>query len=768
MKTKSLACWLMVATICPQIFALPQSHAETSQMPVETASRITGIATQVAGDRLNVVLNFASNDRPQISYKRQGDAWVAELNGAELKLENGSQTFAKSNPIPGIRAVEAKQDGNKVQLRVTAPDSGSGSVIQRNTPNGIVVSVPAPKTEPSQVVSQPAQANRQATATPKPLFDARVRVTGGNKPQTTAQTNPQTIAQFVPPTGEATPRNVPDQPVPGQRSIPGITPPVTPQVPGRVPGQVPPFRRLTVPPTGDIAVSAVNLRPELINLGTAERVTRLTLRSAPAIEVLTLIGRVAGLSVVSAEGAAQAGQQAGQQAQPGAPGTGISQSVNLDIENESAQDAFNSILRITGLQASRIGNTIFVATRLPVSLRNVVSRSYRLNQISAGEASAFLVGLGAERVITRQRPIPGVQTAQLGTASQAIVNVQTEAVPVLERVQETPDSLLVLKGLQVVAEERTNSVTLLGTPELVKYAEAQLARIDLRRRQVAVNVRIVEVELRGDQTFGSSLALQIPGATTINSTLGVLGLSFNTNSAVVNPNAVQLAGLINAQIASGNAKVLTDPTLTVQEGEQATVELIEEVLTRVEETTTPGSGGSPPTITRTATFEDSGLVLNVRVARVDDNGFVSLSISPVVAVPLGIEQIGIPNSTSFIQARPISRRTLNSGQIRLRDNQTLILSGVIRDDDRQIQTKVPILGDLPIIGALFRGEQNINRRSEVLIIVTPKIIDDSERSTFGYTYQPGSEVQKVLDSNRILAPEQQTPDVPRLSPTPQR
>ncbi len=760
MKTKSLACWLMVATICPQIFALPQSHAETSQMPVETASRITGIATQAAGDRLNVVLSFASNDRPQVSYKRQGNTWIAELTGAELKLANGNGTFAKPNPIPGIRAVEAKQDGNKVHLRVTAADSTSGSVIQRDTPQGIVLSVPAPKTpSPSKSVAQ-VQPNVQATAASKPLFESKVRVTSSNESQR--------VAQFVPPTGEATPRLVPDQPVPGQRSIPGVTPPVTPQVPGRVPGQVPPFRRLTVPPTGDIAVSAVNLKPELINLGTAERVTRLTLRSAPAIEVLTLIGRVAGLSVVSAEGAVQAGQQTGQQVQPGATGAGITQPVNLDIENESAQDAFNSILRITGLQASRIGNTIFVATRLPVSLRNVVSRSYRLNQVSAGEASAFLVGLGAERVITRQRPIPGVQTAQLGTASQAIVNVQTEAVPVLERVQETPDSLLVLKGLQVVAEERTNSVTLLGTPELVKYAEAQLARIDLRKRQVAVNVRVVEVELRGDQTFGSSLTLQIPGATTINSTLGVLGLNFSTNSPVVNPNAVQIAGLLAAQIRSGNAKVLTDPTLTVQEGEQATVELVEEVLTRVEETTTPGTGGSPPTITRTATFEDSGLVLNVRVARVDDNGFINLSVSPVVAVPLAIEQIGVPNSTAFIQARPISRRTLNSGQVRLRDGQTLILSGVIRDEDRQIQTKVPILGDLPLIGALFRNEQNINRRSEVLIIVTPKIIDDSERSTFGYTYQPGSEVQKVLDSNRILGPEQQTPDVPRLSPTPQR
>jgi type IV pilus assembly protein PilQ len=96
----------------------------------------------------------------------------------------------------------------------------------------------------------------------------------------------------------------------------------------------------------------------------------------------------------------------------------------------------------------------------------------------------------------------------------------------------------------------------------------------------------------------------------------------------------------------------------------------------------------------------------------------------------------------------LSKRTLNSGQIRIRDGQTLVLSGIIRDSDRQTLTKVPLLGDLPIIGALFRQETNQNIRNEVIIVVTPRIIDDSQDANWGYTYQSGPEVQKVLDSNQ--------------------
>jgi len=60
-------------------------------------------------------------------------------------------------------------------------------------------------------------------------------------------------------------------------------------------------------------------------------------------------------------------------------------------------------------------------------------------------------------------------------------------------------------------------------------------------------------------------------------------------------------------------------------------------------------------------------------------------------------------------------------------------------------TKVPILGDIPLLGALFRRTNRQNERREVIVLVTPRILDDSDRSTFGYTYTPGADVQRILN-----------------------
>jgi type IV pilus assembly protein PilQ len=92
----------------------------------------------------------------------------------------------------------------------------------------------------------------------------------------------------------------------------------------------------------------------------------------------------------------------------------------------------------------------------------------------------------------------------------------------------------------------------------------------------------------------------------------------------------------------------------------------------------------------------------------------------------------------------LNERRVESGQFRLRDGQTLVLSGIIQDEDRSTVTKVPILGDIPLLGALFRRTDRANQRREVIVIVTPRVLDDSDRSAFGYSYTPGPEVQRVL------------------------
>ena len=754
---KSLACWFLIAASCPQVLAIAPSQAQNAvQSPISAnqpevvavASRITDINTNVAGDRLNLTLNFASSDRPQVTYTKQGKAWVAVLNGAQLQLGNGNASYAKANPAPGITAIEATQyAANKVRIRVTAndPEMLKDLIKRQDTGDSLVFSLEmqpsatqssnlsASNAPESGVVSSQTEAdpnqvliaqNTTSSSVGKPLFEPKMTITNPDGKTRVAQnTTPNTV-------------------------LPPVANPVTLQLPGRVPGVVPPFRQIKTPPVGDIATTTSKLRADIVELGTAERVPRITLRDAPAIEVLTLIGRVAGLSVVSAEAPSTTGTAA-----PTTTGaaTGLKQPVSLSIENETAQDVFNNVLRISGLEANRIGQTIFVATKLPVTLRNMITKSYRLNQITTGEASAYLIGLGASRVVSRQRPIPGVQTATLGSASSVVVNVTTEAVPTLETVTVPPESgaTSLLKGLQVIAEERSNSLTLVGSPKQIEYAEAQLARLDLRKRQVMVNVRVLEVSITNGQTLSGGIT-SVGGNPSITQTPSVdgnntLGISLTSNNPITLPTS--FIATIQASITNGSAKVITDPNLTVQEGETATIALTDQVVNNITTTVTAATtNGGQPTTTTTATFAQVGLTLAIQIERIDDNGFINLSVSPRIATPLNAVPLVSSAGTNFVV--PISERLLNSGRIRLRDAQTLVLSGVIRDSDSESVQKVPLLGDIPIIGALFRRTVTSNSRSEVIIVVTPRIIDDSQDATWGYTYQPGPEAQKVLDSNQ--------------------
>ena len=126
------------------------------------------------------------------------------------------------------------------------------------------------------------------------------------------------------------------------------------------------------------------------------------------------------------------------------------------------------------------------------------------------------------------------------------------------------------------------------------------------------------------------------------------------------------------------------------------------------------------------------------VEGIDDNGFVTMRINPTVSAPAA------SIDTQQGQITLVQSRDLQSGLVRLRDGQTLILSGVIQETDRTTVSKVPILGDIPILGALFRSTTRENSRQEVVIIVTPQILDDSDRSNFGYNYQPSRDVQQIL------------------------
>jgi type IV pilus assembly protein PilQ len=756
------------------------------------ATQVTAVRVNQTGGGVEVVLQTRDGERPQIFTISRGNALIADIINTQLSLPEGNG-FLQNSPAPGISSVMVSPlDSNSIRVTVNGANTAPAAQVTQQR-NGIVLNFDSSGAGASQA-SQPVPAN--LTTAPGPI----------------AQQPP---APTVPP--PTTPN--PDVMVPNpQISIDGV--PVPPAAGTYVPPLQP---RAIAPPLGDIAVSNIDTSPQAIDLGTGERVPRLVLRDAPVRDVLSLLARAAGLNVAYI-GSLPGAQDAAATATPGGAEQSQEVRISLDIENERVQDVFNYVLRVAGLEANRTGRTIFVGPRLPDEARNVVARTLRLNQVTVTDAANFLTAQGAESQI----PIERVEINTVGEGAAART-VETRTPEILALRAEVGDGPLLLRGLSVLTNTRLNSITLVGSPRKVEMASSMLSQLDLRQRQVAINVKIVDVNLLATEDFNTSFSFGV-GDSFFTSDGGAASFNFGgvnppsrsdvTNSRLsppitnapfpatqdelepfldaqpdspfgtgepqpfanpplndgtiqsggstffrppfgtndnplqggvveVNPDGTIEVGLpqlfqyptrflasLQAQVVSGNAKILTDPTLVVQEGQTASVSLGQEVITNVDIENTDTAGGTRQEVT----FEKSiaGLTLEIVVDRIDDNGFVTLALEPTVTAPAETVE------TDGGEITLLSRRDLVSGRLRLRDAQTLIVSGIIQDRDRTTVSKVPILGDIPILGALFRRTERENTRQEVIILLTPQILNDSDASNFGYSYTPGREAQQFL------------------------
>lgn len=717
--------------------------------PAQSApTQITNVQVNPADSGAEVVLQTRNGERPQVFTVSRGNALVADVINTQLQLEGGNG-FVQNNPAPGITSVSVTQlDENSVRVVVTGeadPPSGEiatsrNQVVLNVTPTGNVASA-STDSAPS-VSSVPMSPPPSAPAAPA-------------APSTAA-------SEYTPSTSEVLVPN-PGVTIDG---VPVLNPAQT-YVPPTLPAPVP-------PPIGDIATSSIDTAPPEVDLGTSEIVPRLVLRDAPVRDVLSLLARAADLNVayIGDEGAPAAGEAGAETG--AAPGRDVT--ISLDIENEPVQNVFNYVLRIANLDVNRVGRTIFVGSRLPNSARQVISRTLRLNQVAVDSAVSFLVGLGAETAVTRDRLVTTVTAAPITTESgivaQDVESRQTEQSQVTQvEVQRVDyqDSDPLLRGLQVIGDVRTNSVTLVGAPRKVEIAASQLAQLDIRRRQVAVNVRVIDVNLLGVDRASTSFSFGINDTSVIvDGGVGVINFGSTsqqdipsdlggaqTVESLITPGAPGNFDFVNNFLAqlrlavtNGNAKVLTDPTLVVQEGQVAQVQLTQDVVTNFEIQTDGIGEDRSQTITVERT--PAGLILDVQVDRIDDNGFVSLSVAPAISAPTGTYEADVEGSNIDITLLAIRR--VSSGQIRIRDGQTLILSGIIQDQDRATVTKVPILGDIPILGALFRSTTRENQRQEVIVLLTPHILDDSDTSTFGYRYTPMPETQEYIQERGGAVP----------------
>ena len=723
-------------------------------------TQVTDVKLDPIEGGVSVILKTAAGDRPQVFTTKKDKSLVADVINAQLRLPKGDN-FRQQNPAPGIASIEVKQlDANSIRVTVVGIDDVPSNQPVMRKDNNITLGFTTTTNSTAANATKPTEKVSAVLATTTPTEKVQVA------PATTNSTEKVFVAPAT------TSEYKPDQP--GKR--PDVLVP-NPQVtidgkiaqsagPNQPYNQAPPFLpRAVAPPVGDITQSNIDTSPTVIDLGTQERVPRLVLRDAPVREVLSLLARAAGLNLAyvgkggddkASASTSTATENAGDTDKP------ITyEKISIDIENEPVQDVFNYVLRLSGLEASRSGRTIFVGTKLPNTTRDIVMRNLRLNQAKVKEVLRVLVNLGAESAVSAEPKITRVTTEVIGKEEGKKSQSAEDTNLVAQRIKFV-DSVPLLRGLQVSGDERTNTLTLTGTPKLVEMAISQVVTLDARRRQVVINVKIIDVNLLGIQDSNSSFSFGL-GNNYFTSDGGAATFNFSgsrpaTGSEVANnlsggtplalstvtqalPSSYQfpkrLLATLQAQVQSGNAKILTDPTLIVQEGQTADVQLTQDVIGDITRTITDTPGGSREE--RKITKEPVGLKLAVVVERIDDNGFISLQVSPQVKSPAGTADTGTG------QIILVSTRAITSGTIRLRDGQTLILSGIIQDQDRTTISKLPILGDIPLIGSLFRKTNRQNERREVIVLLTPQIMDDSERSSYGYNYNPSPQVRQILE-----------------------
>lgn len=659
----------------------------TSANP-QSLSRITDIRLVPHGNRMKLEINTAGGARPQVFFTQQGQSWIGDITNAQL--DGGQGRYRQESPLPGVRFIEAKQMGNdSVRIEIAGVAAAPQGLLAQRSPTqlvfefeGLPSAPPAPvAASPSQVApNQPASPARPQPVAPPPAPASPPAAQNPPSPQGTAP-NPQPLAQTPPssPPAQAAPTPQPASPGPVISQVPSVGQLNQPQLP---PGSLPtgsPFQgRAVAPPAGDIAVGTILPDPPTVDLGSNARIS-LTLKDAPVGDVLSLLVRRAGLNVVLND-------------------VPPDLTISLDVQDSPLQETFNFILRLKQLQAQRRGQTVFVGQNLP-GVTEILVRNYRVNQAVATDLASRL-----EEVLNAVAP-----------------------------------------GAQFVVDERTNSITVIGNSRQQDIAAAQIAQLDVRRRQVLISLRAVDIRLDKNE----SLSVNLGGASG-NFALGTLGdakfggqpLNQPAGSSVssIGPespsgsitgifntlNRLQqsLALRVQSAIQDGTGKILTDPKVVVADGGSSRISIATSVPVNVETITIPQGENQPPVVTQRLQREDAGVILNVSEVRIDDNGFVTLTIQPEISIPVPI-QVLESGDFAGIQLFNIDRRRLEASQLRLRDGQTFIIAGLIQDRDIVEVQKVPFLGDLPLLGALFRSQSVNNARNEVVFMLTPYIMDDN-------------------------------------------
>jgi len=303
-------------------------------------------------------------------------------------------------------------------------------------------------------------------------------------------------------------------------------------------------------------------------------------------------------------------------------------------------------------------------------------------------------------------------------------------------------------GGQIQADPATNSLIISASPPVFRQLRAVIDQLDGRRAQVLVESLIVEVSatklaqvgVQWQSLLGNNgSTMGVIGTNSATAGANILGITAGIASGTATTQAQALAGLgkglnigiaprINGKYYLGalanflqtntDANVLSTPNLMTLDNEEAKIIIGNNVpfVTGSYASTTGTSGVSPFT---TVERKDVGLTLRVR-PQINENGTVKLSVYQEVS---SIDVSTIANANG-----PTTRKRSIESNVLIEDGSILVLGGLLQDDYGLSEDKVPLLGDLPGVGNLFRSQNRTRSKSNLMVFLRPVVVRDAAAS----------------------------------------
>lgn len=296
----------------------------------------------------------------------------------------------------------------------------------------------------------------------------------------------------------------------------------------------------------------------------------------------------------------------------------------------------------------------------------------------------------------------------------------------------------------VVGDEKSNKLLISASPRYIQAVEKIVTELDAAPPQVLIQVLLAEVTI--DDEFNWGMDVRVGGEDGLGPDAYRLGsfaaggaLTSSLGAANLSVSSLDFEMMIRALEIQGKLEVLSRPSIAVKNNELARIQVGENV--GLPGDTTQSGGGN---VTTGVNYEDVGIILEV-TPTISADGFVQLDIRPEIsALTSRTTQIG-----NSISAPIITRRTVDT-TVSVMNGQTVVIGGLIQTTEEDRDWKVPFIGDIPLIGLPFRSTRRQAVKTELLVILTPRVIPGGRPAISRYRHLTDMEINRLSNPRRVI------------------